>query len=58
MNRHFRNAVFKWQGEDKLCRQLQLLFAQLQESKKNYCSPKEITNLLNIQTSVHQDVQE
>jgi len=58
MNRNFRNAVYQWQGEDKLVRSLQLLFAQLQMSQKDYCSPKEITDLLNIQTSVHQDVQE
>ena len=58
MNRNFRNAVYQWQGDDKLCWHLQVLFAQLQTSQKDYCSPKEITNLLNIQTSVHQDVQE
>lgn len=58
MNRNFRNVVFQYSGDDKICKQLQLLFAELQYSNQRYCSPECITTSLNIQTSVHQDVQE
>eukprot|EP01125_Pyxidicula_operculata_P020862 TRINITY_DN7838_c0_g1_i1.p1 TRINITY_DN7838_c0_g1~~TRINITY_DN7838_c0_g1_i1.p1 ORF type:complete len:1066 (+),score=243.03 TRINITY_DN7838_c0_g1_i1:1573-4770(+) len=60
-NKMLRQAVYDWNGtenEDKICYQMMLLFAELQETTQNYHNPKSFASSIKLNTSLQEDVQE
>eukprot|EP01096_Ripella_sp_DP13-Kostka_P010864 TRINITY_DN433_c1_g1_i1.p1 TRINITY_DN433_c1_g1~~TRINITY_DN433_c1_g1_i1.p1 ORF type:complete len:732 (+),score=245.70 TRINITY_DN433_c1_g1_i1:799-2994(+) len=63
MNYTFRSAIYSWPMElekesQSVCYQLMWLFAMMEQGPYKSINPKALTDLLNIKTSVQQDVQE
>jgi len=54
----FRQAVYNWRGEDEICRQLQIVFAGLQNLNRTVFDTRPFTNAMGVLASIQQDAQE